>query len=67
MFYVNQFLHYYSNHILIRFERIEANYLYVYQTSFITKNSHELVFTFHSDMKPRNTKRQVTTQKNKMI
>jgi hypothetical protein len=26
-----------------------------------------LFFTFHSDMKPHDTKRQVTTQKNKMI
>jgi len=33
----------------------------------ITIKSYELFFIFHSDMKPYDTKRQVTTQKNKMI
>jgi hypothetical protein len=41
----NQFLHNLSNQnfknlMLIRFKRIEANYLYVYQTNFIKKISH---------------------------
>ncbi len=31
----NQFLHNFSNLILIRFKVIEANYLYVYQTNFV--------------------------------
>jgi hypothetical protein len=35
MFYFNQFLHNFSNLILIRFKGIEANYFYVYQTNFI--------------------------------
>jgi len=40
VFYFNQFLHNLSNGflknlILIRFNKIEANYLYVYQTNFI--------------------------------
>jgi hypothetical protein len=39
--------------MLIRFKRIEANYLYVYQRKFILKISH---MTF-------DTKRQVATQK----
>jgi hypothetical protein len=47
-FYFNQLLHNFSNLILIRFEGIEANYLYVYQTNFIWKKSYELFFTFHS-------------------
>jgi hypothetical protein len=37
MFYFNQFL---KNIILIRFKRIEVNYLYVSQTNFIKKISH---------------------------
>ncbi len=58
MFYFNQFFHNLSNHflknlMLIRFKRIEANYLYVYQRKFILKISH---MTF-------DTKRQVATQK----
>jgi hypothetical protein len=45
MFYFNQFLHnlsnqFFKNLILIRFERIEANYLYAYQTNFILKINH---------------------------
>jgi hypothetical protein len=45
MFYYNQFLHNLSNQfflnlLLIRLKRIEANYLYVYQTNFILKISH---------------------------
>ncbi len=67
MFYFNQFLHNISNHflknlILKRFKVIEANYLYVYQTNFIFKLVNELFFTFHSDMKPHDTKMQMTTQ-----
>jgi hypothetical protein len=39
MFYFNQFLHnlwnqFFKNLIFIRFEGIETNYLYVYQTNF---------------------------------
>ncbi len=68
MFYFNQFLHNFSNLILIRFRGIEANYFYVYQTNFILKiNQMICFFTFHSDMKLLDTKRQVTTQKNKLI
>ncbi len=72
MFYFNQFLHNFSNHflktlILIRFKGIEANYFYVYQTNLILKLGNELFFTFHSDMKPHDTKMQGTTQKYKMI
>ncbi len=72
MFYFNQFLHNLSNHslknlILIRFKKIETNYLYVYQKKFILKLVNEFVFTFHSDMKPHDTKMQVRTQKYKMI
>jgi hypothetical protein len=69
MFYFNHFLHNLSNQnfknlILIRFKKIEANYLYVCQTNFILKISHiNLFFTCHGDMKPCDTKRQVTTQK----
>jgi len=45
MFSFNQFLYnvsnqFFKNLILIRFKRIEANYLYVYQTNFILKISH---------------------------
>ncbi len=70
MFYFNQFLHkfsnlFFKNLILIRFKGIEANYLYVYQTNFILKISHMIVFTFHSDMRLGDIKRQVTTQKKK--
>jgi len=62
--YLNQFLHIFSNFILIRFKGIETKYLYVYQTNFLLKNySYELSFTFHNDMKPHDTKRQVPTQK----
>jgi hypothetical protein len=64
MFYLNQFLHNFSNFILIRFKGIQPNYLYVYQTNFVQKNElYELFFTFHSDMKPCDSKMQVTTQK----
>ncbi len=38
VFYLNQFLHNFSNLILIIFKRIETDYLYVYQTNFILKN-----------------------------
>ncbi len=54
-FYFNQFLHNFSNLILIKFKGVEVHYLYVYQTNFIKKNSYELFFTFHSDMKPCDT------------
>jgi hypothetical protein len=72
VFYFNQFLHkfsnlFFKNLILIRFKGIEANYLYVYQTNFILKISHMTVFTFHSDMRPGDIKRQVTTPKKKPI
>jgi hypothetical protein len=72
VFYFNQLLHNFSNHffknlILIRFKGIEANYFYVYQTNLILKLVNELFFTFHSYMKPRDTKMQVTTQRFKMI
>jgi hypothetical protein len=67
MFYFNEVLHNLSNLILLRFKGIEANYLYVYQTNFILKISHMNFFTFHSDMKPHNTKRQVTISKKIMI
>jgi hypothetical protein len=45
MFYFNQFLHifqinFFKNIILVTFKRIEANYLYVYQTNFSLKTSH---------------------------
>jgi hypothetical protein len=40
MFLKNQFLHDLSIFILIIFEGIEANYLYVYQTNLIKKISH---------------------------
>jgi hypothetical protein len=33
----------------------------------IAFKKYEFFFTFHSDMKPCDKKRQVTTQKNKMI
>jgi hypothetical protein len=53
-----------KNLILIKFKGIEANYFYVYQTNFILKINHmNLFFTFHSDMKPHDTKSQVTTKK----
>jgi len=69
MFYSNQFLRnlsnqFFKNLILIRFKGIEANYFYVYQTNFILKIKNMNFSTFHSDMKPCDTKRQVTTQKN---
>jgi hypothetical protein len=73
MFYFNQFLHnlsnqFFKNLILIRFKGIEANHLYVYQTNFILKiRDTNFIFTFHSDMKPCDTKSQVTTQKSKII
>jgi hypothetical protein len=72
VFYFNQFLHNLANHflknlILIKFKGIESNYFYVYQKNFILKNSHMNFFTFHNGMKPHDTKRQVTTQKYKMI
>jgi hypothetical protein len=56
IFYFSEFWHNLSNQnfknlILIRFKGIEANYLYVYKK-------------IHNDMKPHDTKRQVTTQKN---
>jgi hypothetical protein len=35
VFYLNQYLHKFSTLILIRFKGIEANYLCVYQTSFV--------------------------------
>jgi hypothetical protein len=38
------------------FKRIEANYLYVYQTNFMLKFSHMIFLTFHSDLKPHDTK-----------
>jgi len=64
MFNLNQLLHKFSNLILIIFKGIEMNYLYVYQTNFVLKKkSYESLFTFHSDIKPHDTKRQVTTQK----
>ncbi len=69
MSYFNQFLHnlsnqFFKNLMLIRFKRIEANYLYVHQTNFIKKLSHmKFFYTFHHDMKSCDTKRQVTTQK----
>jgi hypothetical protein len=63
MFYLNQFLHFFFNLFLIRLKGIEVNYLYVCQTNFILKTSCMNVFTFHSDMKPCDTKRQATTQK----
>jgi len=49
MFYFNQFLHnpsdqFFKNLILIRFKKIEANYLYVYQTNFILKISYMNIF-----------------------
>ncbi len=52
MFYFNPFLHNLSNLILIGFKGIEANH-------------KKFFFTIHSDMKPGDTKRQVTTQTNK--
>jgi hypothetical protein len=53
--------------ILIRFKGIKFNYLYVYKKNFISKISHTWIgFTFHSDMKACDIKRQMTTQKNKM-
>jgi hypothetical protein len=59
---------FFKNLILIRFKGIETNYLYVYQTKFHLKDySYELFFTFHTNMKPCDTKKQVTTQENKMI
>jgi len=39
-FYLNQFLNTLSNLISIIFKRIEANYLYVYQTNFTLKINH---------------------------
>jgi hypothetical protein len=40
--------------------------MFIKQFSF--KNyPYELFFTIHSDMKPGDTKKQVTTQRNKMI
>ncbi len=68
MFYYNQFLHnlsnqFFKNLILIRFKGIEVNYLNVYKINLIKKISHmTFFFTFHSDMKPHDTKRQVTNQ-----
>ncbi len=48
---------------LVRFKGIEQNDLYVYQTNFTLKNSHmNCFFTFCNDMKPHDTKRQITTQ-----
>jgi hypothetical protein len=47
-----------KNLVIIIFNGIETNYFYVYQTNFILKINN-------SDMKPCDTKRQVTTQKNK--
>jgi hypothetical protein len=47
----------------MKFKGIEADYLYVYQKKSILKISHMNFFTFHSDTKPCDTKRQVTTQK----
>jgi hypothetical protein len=67
VFYFNQFLHTFSNLILIRFKQIEVNYFYVYQTNFIYKFNHMIFKKNHSHMKPCDTKRQVATQKNKMI
>jgi hypothetical protein len=40
MFYFNEFLHNLSNLILFKFNGIETNYWYVYQTNFILKISH---------------------------
>jgi hypothetical protein len=72
MFYFNQFLHnlsnnFFKNLILIRFEGIEDNYLYVYLKKSFKILKYEFLFTFHSEMKPHDTKRQVATQKNKFI
>jgi hypothetical protein len=49
VFYFNQFLHnlsnqFFKNLILIRFEGIEANYLYIYQTNFILKICYMIFF-----------------------
>jgi len=44
MFYLNQFLHNFSNLILIIFKRIETVYLYVYQTNKFLKISHMKCF-----------------------
>jgi hypothetical protein len=54
---------------------VVLHFIYRYETSQYKKASdklkgkilYELFFTFRSDMKPCDTKRQVTTQKNKMI
>jgi hypothetical protein len=68
MFYFNQFLHnlsnqFFKNFTLITLKGIRVNYLYVYQTNFFLKMSHMKKITFHNDMKPHDTKRQVTTPK----
>jgi hypothetical protein len=71
MSYVNPFLHKFSNinfknFMLIRFKRIEANYFVCLSNKFHLENySYEFFFTFHHDMKPCDTKRQVLTQKKK--
>jgi hypothetical protein len=49
VFYFNQFLHnlsnqFFKNLILIRFEGIEANYLYIYQTNFSLKICYMIFF-----------------------
>ncbi len=70
MFYFNQFLHnilnqfFKKNIILTIFKEIEANYLYVYQTKISLKKLFIWILKiFYSDMKPRDTKRQIITQK----
>jgi hypothetical protein len=52
-------INFFLNLILVRFKGIEANYLFVYQTHFNLKISHMIFLKiFHSDIKPRDTKRQ---------
>jgi hypothetical protein len=70
VFYFNQFLHnilnqfFKKNIILTIFKEIEANYLYVYQTKISLKKLFIWILKiFYSDMKPRDTKRQIITQK----
>ncbi len=69
MFYFNQFLHnisnFFKNLILIIFKWIKSNYVYVYEIK--KKISCMNAFTFHNDMKPHDTKMQVTNQKNSII
>jgi hypothetical protein len=72
MLYINQLFLFFSNQffnnlILIRFKGIEANYLYIYPKKFTLKLVIGIFFTLHGDMKPCDTKRQMTTTKNKMM